>query len=96
MVRDPLDGSLILPVIFAASIVGGFGSIYGALIGGYLMGMSEMLISNYLATIIGPEVLSYSKAIPLIALAVALLLCPKGLVSIIPEIVVKIKKVTRT
>lgn len=76
----PLTGGLIIVSIFSASIVGGIASISGALFGGYLIGMSESLVTYSLSTIIGTEVLLYSKVVPLTALIIALLIAPQGIV----------------
>jgi len=75
-------GAMIIVSIFAASIVGGLGSIYGALLGGYLIGLSESLITFYLSKLFGTGVLVYSKVIPLIFLIITLLFIPQGLSSI--------------
>lgn len=78
----PATGALIIVSIFAASIVGGLSSIYGALLGGYIVGISESLITFWLSTIFGTGVLVYSKVISLIILIITLLVAPKGLVGI--------------
>ena len=44
----PLTGTIIIVSIFAASVVGGLSSIYGALVGGYVIGISESLVTFYL------------------------------------------------
>uniref|UniRef100_A0A7J2TJD8 Branched-chain amino acid ABC transporter permease n=1 Tax=Archaeoglobus fulgidus TaxID=2234 RepID=A0A7J2TJD8_ARCFL len=76
----PLTGGLIIVSIFSASIVGGLASVLGAIFGGYLIGISESLVTYWLSMFIGPEVLLYSKVIPLTALIIALLLMPQGIV----------------
>jgi len=78
----PATGALIIVSIFAASIVGGLSSIYGALLGGYIVGISESLITFWLSTVFGTGVLVYSKVISLIILIITLLVAPKGLVGI--------------
>jgi branched-chain amino acid transport system permease protein len=75
----PATGAIIIVSIFAASIVGGLGSIYGALIGGYIIGMSESLITFYLSKPLGPSILLYSKVVSLIVLIIALIVSPKGI-----------------
>lgn len=62
---------LVLP-IFAATIVGGIGSIYGALLGGFLVG-----IAANLALVILPS--GYSPAVPFLIILTVLLLRPNGL-----------------
>lgn len=78
----PLTGSIIIVSIFAASIVGGLASIYGALIGGYIVGISESLVTYLLSTILGSGVLVYSKVVSLIVLVVMLILAPQGLTGV--------------
>ncbi|RLI87005.1 MAG: branched-chain amino acid ABC transporter permease [Archaeoglobales archaeon] len=78
----PGTGAIIIVTIFAASIVGGLSSVVGALLGGYIVGISESLITYELSLIFGAEVLVYSKVVSLIILVVTLLIIPKGLVSL--------------
>ena len=78
----PATGALIIVSIFASSIVGGLGSIYGALLGGYIVGISESLVTYSLSLVFGPSVLVYSKVVSLVILVITLLIIPKGLVSI--------------
>lgn len=62
---------LVLP-IFAATIVGGIGSIYGAVLGGFLVG-----IAANLALVILPS--GYSPSVPFLILVAVLVLRPHGL-----------------
>lgn len=78
----PATGSLILPSVFAASIVGGFESIYGALVGAYLIGFSETLITYGLSILFGTQMLVYSKAVSLTALIITLIVAPQGLMGV--------------
>ncbi len=75
----PATGAIIIVSIFAASIVGGLGSIYGALVGGFFIGMSESLITFYLSKQLGAGVLLYSKVVSLLLLIAALILSPRGI-----------------
>lgn len=76
----PLTGSLIIVSIFSASILGGIASIAGALVGGYLIGTSETLVTYALSFVFGTEILLYSKVVSLSALVIALLIAPSGIV----------------
>ncbi len=78
----PATGAIIIVSIFAASIVGGLSSIVGALLGGYIVGLSESLVTYALSLIFGTGILVYSKVVSLIILVITLLLIPKGLVSV--------------
>ncbi len=69
---SPVIGrDLVLP-IFAATIVGGIGSIYGAVLGGFLVG-----IASNLALVILPS--GYSPAVPFLIILAVLLIRPNGL-----------------
>ena len=69
---EPLMG--IMPGIkaFVAAVLGGIGSIPGAMIGGLLMGISEYMVVGYLSS-------TYRDAIAFVILIVVLLLKPAGL-----------------
>ncbi len=69
---SPVIGrDLVLP-IFAATIVGGIGSIYGAVLGGFLVG-----IASNLALVVLPS--GYSPAVPFLIILAVLLIRPNGL-----------------
>lgn len=57
---------------FAAAVLGGFGSLGGAIIGGLLLGLLEQLSRGYISSL-------YADATSLAALIVVLLLRPQGL-----------------
>ncbi len=78
----PMTGGIIIVSIFAASIVGGISSLYGALIGGYLIGFSESLLTFELSTFLGTGVLLYSRVISLAILVATLVLAPQGIVRV--------------
>lgn len=75
----PLTGTIMIVSVFAASVVGGLRSIYGALAGGYIVGISESLVTFYLSKILGPDVLVYGKVVSLILLILALIVAPMGI-----------------
>lgn len=70
----PASGELFLFVIFAAVIVGGVGSIYGAMAGAILIGLA----TEVSAAFINP---SYKLDIAFVILIAALLIRPSGLLS---------------
>jgi branched-chain amino acid transport system permease protein len=78
----PATGGLIIISIFAASIVGGLRHISGALIGGYIIGISESLITYYLAQAFGTGFLVYGKVISLIIMIITLLIAPYGITGV--------------
>ena len=79
---DPNLGPQLIPSVFAASIVGGFLSIYGAIAGGLLVGLTEILGTRFLAGEFGSWLIAYRPLIPLVFIVVTLLLAPRGLAGI--------------
>jgi branched-chain amino acid transport system permease protein len=69
--RPELGFSLILP-LFAAAILGGTGSMYGAVIGGLLVGLSENLAVMVIPT-------GYKPAVPFLLILLILYVRPQGL-----------------
>ena len=79
---DPNLGPLLIPSVFAASIVGGFMSIYGAIAGGILVGLSEVLGTRFLAGELGSWLIAYRPLIPLAFIGVTLMIAPRGLAGV--------------
>jgi branched-subunit amino acid ABC-type transport system permease component len=65
-------GWYFMPMIFAATLVGGIGRPYGAMIGGLIIGVLMQLGTYYLSS-------SYTRTYAFIALVVVLLVRPEGL-----------------
>lgn len=76
-VVEPGMGFTPLLKAFVAAIVGGFGSIAGAVLGGYLLGMLEIVIVGFLPNEVSP----YRDAIVFGLLILFLLFRPGGLVA---------------
>ncbi|WP_292289270.1 branched-chain amino acid ABC transporter permease [Marivita sp.] len=70
-INPVLGRDLVLP-IFAATIVGGIGSIYGAVLGGFIVGLASNL-----ALVILPS--GYSPAVPFLIILAVLIVRPHGL-----------------
>lgn len=69
---SPLIGrDLVLP-IFAATIVGGIGSIYGAVVGGFIVGIAANMALTVLPS-------GYSPSVPFLIILAVLLIRPNGL-----------------
>lgn len=68
---DPTTGLLGIKA-FAAAVIGGFGSLPGALMGGLLVGVIEPFASRYVAA-------GYSQVAPYVVLLLVLILRPHGL-----------------
>ncbi|WP_424014830.1 branched-chain amino acid ABC transporter permease [Halorubrum xinjiangense] len=89
----PRMGFNLLLVIFAAVILGGIGSVYGAMAGGFLIGMINQLTPffsnvvealpirpNWLATLLENMItIEYANAIAFVIMVVVLLVRPNGI-----------------
>jgi branched-chain amino acid transport system permease protein len=81
---SPNIGMLLLASMFCASIVGGLEQIYGAVLGGFLLGLVDVVGTSVLASLVGPWVTLYEPVIPLIVLSATLIIAPRGLAGIGP------------
>ncbi len=72
----PLSGSLPGMKCFICAVVGGIGNIGGAVLGGFLLGMTETMVVAFF-----PTLTSYKDAISFIFLIVILLIKPTGIIS---------------
>ncbi|MEM3066705.1 MAG: branched-chain amino acid ABC transporter permease [Nitrososphaerota archaeon] len=82
MTCNPDIGIRLLISIFAASILGGLSNIYGAFLGGAVIGLAEVLGTGYLSMSLGPWIVPYRPVIPLIIMMLTLLFAPRGLAGI--------------
>lgn len=73
---DPLMGFTPVLKAFIAAVVGGLGSLRGAVAGGFLLGIIEVLLQATLP----PELAPYRDAIVLSGVIVVLLVRPNGLI----------------
>jgi branched-chain amino acid transport system permease protein len=78
----PVLGMNSIPFMFAGAILGGLHSLYGGILGGFVVGLTEYAGVFYLSQIFGPWVLGYRMGIPLLLMAVTLLIFPRGLAGI--------------
>ncbi len=65
-------GVLIFIKAIAAAILGGFDKLHGAVVGGFLVGLVEVVVSFYVGTI-------YQEAIPFLIILLVLFIRPQGL-----------------
>ncbi|HCC79317.1 MAG: hypothetical protein A2X25_06330 [Chloroflexi bacterium GWB2_49_20] len=65
-------GSSVLMKSFSASIIGGFGSVPGAIVGGLFLGVVEILGARYISS-------HFKDGIAFVVLLLVLLIIPKGL-----------------
>ncbi len=86
----PNTATLLIVDVFAGSVLGGIGSIYGAIAGGLIVGVSENYVISALTNFVnnnygfdaGSQVAVFQKGIPLAVMIITLLVIPKGLASV--------------
>jgi len=78
----PASGSSIITSIMAGSLLGGFDNIYGAIIGGFGVGFSEIMFTSWLQNVIDPGLGRWRPLIPMIILVMVLLIEPRGLAGV--------------
>ncbi len=78
-------GWLRLAVIFVVSVVGGLSNIYGAVLGGYVVGLSLVLGAAYILTPLGVPT-EFQLVIPFAFVIVILLFAPQGLAGVISSL----------
>jgi len=69
---SPVMGRDLVLSLFAAAIVGGIGSVYGAALGGLIVGLASSLALLYIPT-------GYKPAMPFVIILLALYIRPNGL-----------------
>ncbi len=72
--------------IMAGSLLGGFENIYGAIIGGFGVGFSEIIITAWLQKTVGPWVGRWRPIIPMTILVAVLLFEPRGLTGLFERV----------
>ncbi|ACB40506.1 branched-chain amino acid ABC transporter permease [Pyrobaculum neutrophilum] len=77
-------GWLRLALVFVASVVGGLSNIYGAVLGGYVVGLSMVLGAAYILTPLNIPT-EFQLAIPFAFVIAILLFAPQGLVGVISQ-----------
>ena len=75
---SPLMGFVIGVKAFVACVIGGIGNIYGAVVGGFVLGLSEMLFVGLLPA----QYSGYRDAFVFTFLIVILLIMPNGIYGI--------------
>ena len=74
----PLMGFIPVVKAFVAAVIGGFGSITGAVVGGYVLGFAEV----FLIALLPQELQGYRDAFVFILLIFILLVRPQGILGI--------------
>ena len=75
----PQSGAMIITSIMSGSLLGGFESVYGAVIGGAIVGISEIMLTTWGQAILGPWVGEWRPIVPMVFLVAILLIEPEGL-----------------
>ena len=75
----PMSGAMIITSIMAGSLLGGFENVYGAVVGGALVGISEIMLTTWGQSIFGAWVGEWRPIIPMAFLVAVLLIEPQGL-----------------
>lgn len=88
----PASGAAIITSIMAGSLLGGLDNIYGAILGGFGVGLSEILITTFLTENVSVKIGEYRPLIPMFFLIAVLLLEPRGLSGVWERIKVKRQK----
>jgi branched-chain amino acid transport system permease protein len=68
--------------VFAAAVIGGIHNIYGAVLGGFVVGVTQSVIIRVLAGSIGAWIIPYQPLVPLISMILTLLIAPNGITGI--------------
>jgi branched-chain amino acid transport system permease protein len=63
----------------AGSLLGGFDSVYGAVVGGIVVGISEIMLTTWGQELLGAWVGEYRPLVPMLFLVAVLLIEPRGL-----------------
>jgi branched-chain amino acid transport system permease protein len=84
---SPATGSFMITSIMAASLLGGFTNVYGAVIGGIGIGFSEIILTFFLQQTVGVWIGEYRPLVPMVVLVAVLLIEPNGLQGIWERIV---------
>lgn len=76
---SPTAGGRLLTSTMAGSLLGGLENIYGAVIGGFGVGMVEILLTGWLMRVVGLWVGEYRPLIPMVIVIAVLLIQPAGI-----------------
>jgi branched-chain amino acid transport system permease protein len=85
-ISTPGMGGTMITTIMAGSLLGGLYNVYGAVIGGFGIGMSEVMGSRLLQDVVGTWVGEYRTIVPMLMLVAILLIEPRGLQPIYDKI----------
>jgi len=84
-------GWLRLAIMFVTSVVGGLSNIYGAVLGGYVVGLGLVLGAAYILTPLGVPT-EFQLVIPFAFVIVILLFAPQGLAGIVSSLAQRVRR----
>ena len=82
LAANPKYSALVIVSVFAGSIVGGLSHVYWGLIGGFIVGFSEKILTNIAGAIVGVPLTNYERMVSLILVILVLLFAPQGLAGV--------------
>jgi branched-chain amino acid transport system permease protein len=82
---DPWVGARMFISIFAACVIGGLRSIYGSLLGGFIIAFSEVVVTYFLSLYF-PWIWAYRAVTSMIIAAFALVEMPSGIAGLIEKL----------
>jgi len=82
----PAIGLVLLSACMAGSLLGGVESCYGAILGGFVVGFAQIVITRWLMGWFGAGVGEYRPMVPMIILIIVLLVEPRGIVGLIDRL----------
>lgn len=82
---DPWVGARMFISIFAACVIGGLRSIYGSLLGGFIVAFSEVVVTYFLSLYF-PWIWAYRAVTSMIIAAFALVEMPSGIAGLIEKL----------
>jgi len=82
---DPWVGARMFISIFAACVIGGLRSIYGSLLGGFIIAFSEVVVTYFLSLYF-PWIWAYRAVTSMVIAAFALVEMPSGIAGLIEKL----------
>ena len=78
-IANPTISYFIIVTVFSGCVLGGFATIYDAVLGGYVVTLAQTILVSYLSDLVGLWILSYSFLVPLLIMIVTIFLFPHGI-----------------
>jgi len=79
---NPKYSALIIVSVFAGSIVGGLSGVYWGLVGGFIVGFSEKIVTKLVSAAVGVPLDNYERLVSLVMVIIVLLVAPRGLAGV--------------